>query len=286
MYRKGGMDFGPFSTRDIQHLIESGDLSADSELYSVRVREWYRLGNVPKFRQFMAEIQQKAAETARQKEIQRDTAKVKRHSANSYRLPVILLLLVVGGGAGATWYFTRPPELAKGGLPVSFYRDMSFPSLKPLAESIAAPIEITREPEPIVPSRAVVRKTVKPRQSAKATEVEVEGAPIVDLSFDSPSADGRELTREDLDKLQQAVTPGLIRCFRSEAAVSRDFRGGSVTLYVMNKGSVVMSRIATEPSAGPELRACAKAAVGRQKIPPFVGGAQIMEIPLRVAGVQ
>lgn len=282
MYRKHGMDFGPFTSREIQGLIQKRDIWADTEVYNQRKRQWFRVSEVPRFKEYIDEATRKEAEERRRREIAQDTEVVERQARRSRHLPLALggALAVVGGVVA--FFLLRPPPPVLAGYPAHYYRDLSFQVLSPLHELKAEPIQIQAE-EPAAPAPQVARRRANGR--TRTTGEATLAAPELDLSYDAAAASGgRELTQQDIGRIQQSVTGGLVRCFRAEYGRNPDFEGGTVHLYLINKGSVAVSRVRTRPNPSSELIGCIKAATTGVRLAPFAGANQIMEIPIYIQG--
>ena len=283
MYRKDGMDYGPFTSKEIQGLIEKHEIWADTELYAQRKRQWFKVDTVPRFVEYLTEAMRKEAEARRLAEMAEDNATVERQSKRSHQLPFIIGgILAVAGGIAAFFLIKLPPPVLAS-YPSHYYRDISFETLLPVLELKAEAIQIQAEEEEEAP-KAVTKKrrggTGRNNQVAAKLE-----APELDLSYDAAAASGgRTLTHEDLGRIQQAVTPGLVHCFRSEVNRTPGFEGGVVRIHVINKGTVVVSGVQTTPSASSDLVSCIKSRTSGIKVPPFAGASQIMKIPIFIQG--
>lgn len=281
MYRKHGMDFGPFMTRELQALIEKREVWTDTEVYNQRKRQWFRVIEVPRFKEFIDETTRKEAEEQRRQEAEQDTAVVERQARRSHRLPLVIGSVLIVAGAVAAFSLLRPPPPVLAGYPVHYYRDLSLRALEPMHEVRAEPIRIeTGEDESQEP---VVRRRTNGR--ARASGDGTLAVPELDLSYDAHAGSGgRELTQQDIGRIQQGVTGGLVRCFKAEYDRNPSFEGGSVHLYLINKGQVAVSRIRTRPNPSAELVGCVKAAASGLRLEPFAGANQIMEIPIYIQG--
>ncbi|HOI09066.1 MAG TPA: hypothetical protein PK313_01190 [Myxococcota bacterium] len=280
MYRKHGMDFGPFTSREIEALIAKRELWSDTEVYNQRKRQWFRVAEVAKFQDYIDEATRKEAEERRRQEAEADTATVERQARRSHRLPLVLGLGLAVAGGVAAFFLLRPPPPVLAGYPTHFFRDLSFQALEPMSEMRAEPISIQAgrdgAPEPVVR-----RRTNGSRTRADGTLT----APELDLSYDAEAGSGgRELTQQDIGRIQQGVTGGLVRCFRAEYDRNPEFEGGTVHLYLINKGQVAVSRVSTRPNPSADLIGCVKAATSGVRLAPFSGANRIMEIPIYIQG--
>jgi hypothetical protein len=279
MYKRNGMDYGPFTTRELEHIIERREITAETEVQNRRTRQWLRVQDVPKLYAYIQERTQREEQAAREAEIEKDHDTVHRGNWWTTKMPLIAgaVLAIVGGIAAIL--VLRPPPPVLAGYPTRFYRELQFERIVPLRAMIAEPVKVSA-----VPPRAKRAKVARTTTSTSATPGIIDMAPQVDISFDTEdTSGGRQLTQADLDDVQRTVAPRLIRCFRLEAGRNPAFEGGSVFVYILPRGTAQVSRISTNPGPGPELTACARATTNGINVGQFAGAAQVMEIPLHVA---
>ncbi|MBL6974475.1 MAG: hypothetical protein ISR64_01965 [Deltaproteobacteria bacterium] len=287
MYRKSGMDYGPFSTKDIQDMITGRQVDEDTEILNHRSRHWTRLVDEPAFGGFITQMRTKETEHKRQQQLEDSVMRVQRSMSSHKRIPYALAaILLVAVGAGL-YFFLQPPAPVSGGLTFDVFKVLSFERLPLIRKTMASP---ATKPVAKATRKKKSSKSARNRNQwgngARAAQVNTP-APQVDLSFDAedPSG-GRELTRGDLDSIQKRASPRLIRCFRTEASADAAFRGGVVTLYILTSGRVALSRLNTRPAPSPTLAACVRGAVKGLRVPAFAGANQVMEIPLHVAAAR
>lgn len=278
MYKRDGMDYGPFTTRELEHMIELREIAATTEVLNRRTRQWARVQDVPRLRAYVEELSRKAAEAAHQAEVAADHQAVQRGNWWQTHVPLVAgASLVVVGGIAAFLLLRAPPPV-QAGYPTNFYKDLRFEPVVPLRAMIAEPVKVT----PVPPKAPRAKAKAAPAAATAAGSMDM--APQVDLSFGTEDVSGgRKLAQEDLELVQRTVAPRLIRCFRSEAGRNPAFEGGSVFVYLMPHGGAQVSRINTNPAPSGELAACTKATTAGVKVAPFAGAAQVMEIPLHVA---
>ncbi len=289
-YRKNGMDYGPFSTKDIYDLVQRHDLDGDTELVNLRTHEKKRVADTARFGAWYRDWLIHEAEQKKRDEVLKEVSKLERVIVRRRKAPwaVVVGLLVTGGIVA--FFVLRPSATALADYRVAMFRDLPLEHLaKFTAEEIAAR-RVVAAPKPEAVAKAAPRSKGAggARQgTSRSSAVDGNGAPVmVDLSFDADDAGGQVLSGEDLDAVQKKASPALIRCFREEAARRPDFRGGVVLLYLMGRGEVRLSRLNTDPAPSPELGACARGAVGGLHVPPFSGPAQVMEIPVYVTSMR
>ncbi len=283
MYRKDGLDYGPFSVRDLHDLIRTHRIDENTEVRNLRERRFLRLADVPHLKAFYDEFTRKEAEEKRRREVLREAESLEKAIRRHHRMPLLL------GGAGVVvlgvgvFLVLRPSAPSGPPLDLEVFRPLVLGTLPALPK----PSPTQKAPAPDENGKRVRR--VQRLQSRHATERAETAIPLptVDLSLDEEDVSGgRPLSREDLAFVQQRVTGGLVRCFRAEAEARPEFRGGTVSLYILSSGQVALSRVDTSPPASSSLTSCALAAVKGVRIPPFAGGAQVMEIPFYVTGVR
>lgn len=285
MFNKDGMDYGPFSTHEIETMIESGELGPESELTNYRSRSSAPINKIPYFIDYIEDKIERDAKAKRQAEIEHDTNVVRTKAKRSHIVPLILGGVLALAAAGGAWFLLREPVIAKSGYPVAFFRDLSIPQLKAMKATLSTPVVIDQEEEKARATGAVRKRQASNGTGMTARAAGVIPAPELDFSFggEDGSAPTRDLTREDLDVLKQSVTPGLVGCFQKEAAKDRGFRGGKVVFYVMPKGKVALSKVETTPPADASLVSCVTGTVNSKKIAPYNGDIQIIEIPMHVS---
>jgi hypothetical protein len=278
MYKRDGMDYGPFTTREIEHMIEQREISQETEVLNRRTRQWARVQDVPKLKPFIEELSRRAFEAARQAEISADHNAVVRGNWWSTHLPLVAGGALVVGVGVAAFFLLRAPAPVLAGYPTNFYKDLQFERMVPLRAMIVEPAKVTRDPVKAVRTKA---RSTGPLATAPGS---VDMAPQVDLSFGGDEvAGGHELTQGDIDGIQKIIAPRLIRCFRTEAERNPAFTGGAVFVYLMPRGAAQVSRVDTNPAPSAELASCAKQSTAGIKVEPFSGAAQVIQIPLHVA---
>jgi hypothetical protein len=285
------MDYGPFTTRDIEEFIRRREIGLQTELKNRRGGGWALMGEIPKLRQFHDDMLRKEEEARQHAEMMKGVVAVEKSMARRGASVLVVGGIAFGVLLGLVAYFLlRTPDEVRQGIPSSFFRDLSFERLTLYKASEVAAMkkpEATAESvtKPIAPKR--IRRPAGSGTGA-GTGAEGgadggEGAPV-DISFgEEDTSGGRALSAEDLSGVGKRVTPALIRCFRGEVERNAAFQGGSVKLYVMPSGTVSVASLATSPSPSGELAACARSAVAGTRVPPFAGSTQVMEIPLHVA---
>ena len=159
MYRKDGMDYGPFTSKEIQGLIEKHEIWADTELYAQRKRQWFKVDTVPRFVEYLTEAMRKEAEARRLAEMAEDNATVERQSKRSHQLPFIIGGILAVAGGIAAFFLIKPPPPVLASYPSHYYRDISFETLLPVLELKAEAIQIQAEEEEEAP-KAVTKKRV------------------------------------------------------------------------------------------------------------------------------
>lgn len=287
-YRKNGMDYGPFTIREMEHLCESGELNADSEVRRRRERDWHRLGDIPHFRAYLEEKTRREMEAAREREILADQSLLRRRSRRASTLPWWIAGGVALAGVVTGVLLMREPPQALAGYPLRFFREVSLETIPPLRAMEVAPVRVAQvAPPPRAPASGR-------RRSRSATDVGTGpgGAQTlgVELEFSYQNPDGSAVTRalsaEDLQGIQRQVTGRLVRCFKAEAIRNAEFQGGTVFVYIAPSGKTQVSKVETRPPASGELISCLRGATAGVSVAPFAGGAQVMEIPLRIVSTE
>lgn len=282
MFHRDGMDYGPFSVRDIEKMIEDGELPNDAEIINYRSKVSAPVKDVPHFAAFLVEKEKRDRAAAHRAEVERDTNHAIRKSRQSYMLPLVIGVVLVVAGGVASWLLLRDPEIPTSGYPVTFFRDMDFPMVKPMKQRLASPVEFKAEKKVAMAEPQAAPKR-KPKPSAYSEPGVIEEV-VLDMSSEATGEGAtRELTQEDIDELKQGVTPGLIGCFQNEADNVEGFAGGKVVFFVMPKGKVTLSKVDTNPVASSALVSCVKTTVNTRKVRPYAGAIQIVEFPLHVS---
>lgn len=280
MFNKDGMDYGPFSVREIEQMIDSGELLGTSEIINYKSKIVAPVSQVPYFAQYLEEKEKRDREAARKAEIEHDHTTAIKDSKRRHTVPLIIGGILVVVFSITAWALLRDPEIPTSGYPVTFFRDLTFPQLNPLKPRLASPVEFVAEDEEKTDAAAkVVRKPRGPARQAPGVVPE----PVLDFSFSGSADATREFSAGDLEMLKSGVTPGLIRCFQKELSNVDGFSGGKIVFYVMPKGKVALSKVETKPAPSGSLVSCVSAAVNSKKVPPYKGDIQIIEIPLYVS---
>lgn len=285
MFNRDGMDYGPFSARDIEKMVEDGDLTPESEIIHYKTKAAAPLNQVPYFADFLVEKEKRDRAAAHRAEVERDTNQAIAQSRRRHIGPLVVAGVLLVAGLIGSWLLLRDPEMPTSGYPVTFFRDMSFPMVEPMKQRLASPVEF--QAEAAGADRAVAASSPRRRSgrspNGSANDAVIE-APVLDMSFET-SGEGatRQLAPEDIEELKQAVTPGLIGCFQKEVAAVDGFSGGKVVFFVMPRGKVALSKVETNPPASGSLVSCVKSTVNSRKVRPYAGAIQIIEFPLHVS---
>ncbi len=277
MFHRDGMDYGPFSVRDIEKMIESGELTGQSEIINYRSKISAPVSKVPHFAEFLAQKEERDRAAAYTAEVERDTSQVIAQARRRRHGPLVVAAVAVVLGGLGSWLLLREPELPTSGYPVTFFRDLAFPTVEAMTQRMATPVQFRPVvDEPAKPAGNGIAR--RPRRSDGDAPGVVETV-MMDMSYGSD----RELTQADIDQLKAEVTPGLIRCFQRELSEVEGFKGGKVVFLMMPKGKVALSRVDTRPVASKRLVSCVSATVGSKKVAPYAGAIQIIEFPLHVS---
>lgn len=277
MFNKDGMDYGPFSVREIEQMIEDGELDGQSEIINYRSKTVGPVSQVPQFATFLEEKQKRDQAAARKAEIERDHNTAIKDTRRRHTLPLMIGGALLIAGLVATWVLLRDPDIPTSGYPVTFFRDLSVPQLNRMKASLATPVKVLPE----APLKKVARTS--PRRKSNRNNPGVVPEPVLDYSFGGQGHANRELTAQDLEHLKGSVTPGLVRCFQREMTNVDGFKGGKIVFYVMPKGRVALSKVDTSPRASSSLVSCVSSTVNSKKVPPYTGDIQIIEVPLYVS---
>jgi hypothetical protein len=289
-YRKNGMDYGPFSSKDLCDLITRHEVDGATEVFNLKTRDRRRVEDTPRFADFLKDFLKREAEAKHHAEMMHEVQRLERTMVRSRRLPYALLASAVAVGGVAALLLLRHPAEALAGYPAAFYRDLKFERLPLLkaAEATRAPAVAAAKPDAARPQHhGGGSGGAGGRHGGGVVEVGSTAPIEVDLSYDADEASGgRVLTSDEIQGIQHRVQPGLIRCFRDEAERRPDFRGGMVNVYLMNKGEVRVSKLATEPGPTPELWSCARGAIAGIRVAAFSGASQVLEIPVYVTAAR
>ena len=77
-YRKNGMDYGPFSTKDIYDLVQRHDLDGDTELVNLRTHEKKRVADTARFGAWYRDWLIHEAEQKKRDEVLKEVSKLER----------------------------------------------------------------------------------------------------------------------------------------------------------------------------------------------------------------
>lgn len=282
MYRKDGMDYGPFSVQDLYDLIREHRIDGRTEVRNVRERRFLPLEEVPHLKAFLDDFTRKEAEERRRRETLREAENLEKSIRRHHRMPIILGLVgAVSLGAGL-FFALRPADPLPPSPGLDLFRPLQIGALPALPRADNAPV-----PPQVEDRDKRARKVARPQARSGNGSGGLSTLPTVDIALDEEDVSGgRSLSQEDLASIQKRVSGGLVRCFREEAAARPEFRGGTVVLYILGSGRVALSRLETTPPASAGLNSCAMGVVKGIHIPPFSGGAKVMEIPFYVSEVR
>ena len=279
IYRKDGMDYGPFTQKEIFDAIKAHEIDENTEIRSHRTKTYVKLKDFEPFGSFVRELKVREAEEKKRLEVLKEADRFERRVKRGkwiWVLGVLGVLIVVGG----ITYFRFGVQMRTGHeTSMDIFKSFSLERLSPLkAQKVQQ-----QKAAPVVTSRHVGGKRVVRHNESKGASHDEPKMAYFDFSEDGSHEEGKEpLTEAELRDLERKLARGLLACFQREAESDPSFQGGKIVLYIQPTGIVSVLRFSVTPGASPRLENCAREVCAQNKIRAFSGGAKIAEIPIYI----
>lgn len=278
MYRKSGMDFGPFGSHEILELISKMEINERTQIFEVKTKRWCTIQEVRLFLDHYIRAQKEEEKRRREFALEQETEKVRRtHSARSKAALLLIGSIVFGAAAFLFLYFTyikQPEETTV----LSIFRT---PEVRALDSLRVKKIQAAPGPEKTVKQK-IVKHAVKKIRNGPANNAPVveEEMPVMEMDFSSSA--GRTISDEDILSVQNKSKAGIIDCFRDEVQRIPDFNGGKVSFLLLPSGKVSSVNIISQNPVSPELLSCTRKSLLRISVEPFDGTFRRFEIPVYI----
>jgi serine/threonine protein kinase len=277
LIEREGIDYGPFSTKQVIEQLFKEELSPDATLYDI---EQDRRAPLSEFNVFdetlVAWGHEKAERQKRQAEEAARAAAVRR---KRLVLGAVLgtLLLVGGTGGGYAWYrATRP-------VPVKAYLPTLVTRIQTALPAVRLPEELPETPAEVEEKRkAAVAVATQQRQRAEAARAAAQIAEEERLMNESAVLNlnaqdgGRRFDRPSFDAAVARRNQQLTRCLQDEVRRDPSLKSLEVKVTVIPRGDLINVRLGAGSSAG---NACVRAALAGLKVPPFDGTNLTVSLP-------
>jgi len=279
VYRKDGMDYGPFTQKEMFDAIKAHQIDEDTEIRSHKTKVYVRLRDFEPFGPFIRELRVREAEEKKRLEVLREADKFERGVKRGkwiWGLGVLAVLVAIGAILYLRLGVNTPTSHETN---MDIFKSFSLERLSPLK---AQEVQSKKEEQAVTSRHVGGRKQAKQAENLVATQNDLKGFSF-DFSEGNSEDEGKEpLTQEELKELERKLAKGLLRCFQQEAENDASFQGGKISLYIQPNGIVSVLRFSVVPGASSRLENCAKEVCAQHKVREFSGGAKVAEIPIYI----
>ncbi len=277
LIERDGIDYGPYSTKQVIEQLFKEELNADATLYDIEQDRRAPLSEFNVFDETLVAWGHEKAE--RQKRQAEEAARGAARRRKRIVLGTVLgTLLVVGGtGGGYAWYRATRPEPVKAYLPTLVTRiQTALPAVNLPEELPETPAEVEEK------RRAAVAVATQQRQRVEAARAAAQLAEEERLANESAVVDlnardgGRRFDRPSFDAAVARRNQQLTRCLQDEVRRDPSLKSLEVKVTVIPRGDLINVRLGDGSSAG---NACVRAALAGLKVPPFDGTNLTVSLP-------
>jgi hypothetical protein len=266
--RKGGVDFGPFTTEQVVEMIRAREVQLGTMVCDVAVRQWEPLGSHATFRAHYAEAEQNWASAAADEHARQLRTK-RLLTGGAWQLVLVGTLVVLAFGGWMAWRMSRAE-------PTGILEAVRIAQPPTLPAAIAA---VTPVPLAIPAGTAVRRLREVTNYDTSGVGLEGQGGDLVTtMSFDD---DAKGLSDAAFKKIVAVSRRKLAGCAQAAAVRSERFTGTRVS-FVVSSGGLGSFTVGSEALGDRPFKACIKRALKGISVPSFQGSQRKVTIPLSV----
>lgn len=277
LVEKQGVDYGPFTSKQIIEKLFGEEIVADTNLYDIETDKRLALSEHAVFDDALVSwVHEKAERDKRRAEEAREAAD--RRRTRMFMSVGMGLLLIVGGlGGGFAWYQSTLPKPEKAhlaGLVAKWTGALPQILLPDEAPETAA--EVAERAK----TRQVDASMKRARDEARKMAEEERLAATSELDGTSPGGGtGRTFDQGAMNALVAERNPQIIKCLQEEIRRDPGRRNFEIKATILPRGDVINVRMEGGTPSG---NSCVRGALGSLKVPPFDGTNQTLRLPFNI----
>ena len=276
LVEKGGVDFGPFTSKQIIEKLFAEELSAQTNLYDIETDRRLPLAEQSVFDDALVSwIHEKAEREKRRAEEAREAAD-RRRTRLFMSVGLTILLLVGGVGGGLAWYQSTLPKPEKAHLAALVVRwqaslpQILLPDEAPETSAEVADKQKMRQTEAAQKrARDEAKKMAEEERLAGASELDGTSGPTTGRTFDQAAMNATVAQRN----------PQIIKCLQDEIRRDPSRRNFEIKATILPRGDVINVRMEGGTASG---SSCVRSALGNLKVPAFDGTNQTLRLPFNI----
>ena len=275
LVEKGGVDYGPFTSKQIIEKLFAEELFSETNLYDIETDRRLPLAEQAVFDDALVSwIHEKAEREKRRAEEAREAAE-KRRTRLLLTIGLVVVGLVGGVGGGFAWYQSTLPKPEKANLPVLVARwNGTLPQILLPDEAPETAAEV-QEKQKVHATEAAQKRS---RDDARKIAEEERLAQTTELDASSTGT-GRTFDQAAMNSAVAERNPQIIKCLQDEIRRDPSLHSFEIKATILPRGDVINVRMEGGTSAG---SGCVRAALSGVKVPAFDGTNQTLRLPFNI----
>jgi serine/threonine protein kinase len=277
LVEKQGVDYGPFTSKQIIEKLFAEEIVADTNLYDIETDKRLALSEHAVFDDALVSwVHEKAERDKRRAEEAREAAD--RRRTRMFMSVGLALLLIVGGlGGGFAWYQSTLPKPVKAHLASLVTKwNGALPQILLPDEAPETPAEAAERTR----ARQADVAGKRARDEARRMAEEERLAASSELDGTSPAGGtGRTFDQGAMNALVAERNPQIIKCLQDEIRRDPARRNFEIKATILPRGDVINVRMEGGTPSG---NSCVRSALGSLKVPPFDGTNQTLRLPFNI----
>jgi len=277
LVEKQGVDYGPFTSKQIIEKLFGEEIVADTNLYDIETDKRLALSEHSLFDDALVSwVHEKAERDKRRAEEAREAAD-RRRTRTFMSIGIGLLIIVGGLGGGFAWYQSTLPKPEKAHLAglvakwTGTLPQILLPDEAP--ETVAETAERTK-------ARQVDASMKRVRDEARKIVEEARLAASSELDGTMPGGGtGKSFDQDAMNALVAERNPQIIKCLQEEIRRDPGRRNFEIKATILPRGDVINVRMEGGTPSG---NSCVRSALGSLKVPPFDGTNQALRLPFNI----
>jgi hypothetical protein len=277
LVEKQGVDYGPFTSKQIIEKLFGEEIVADTNLYDIETDKRLSLSEHAVFDDALVSwVHEKAERDKRRAEEAREAAD--RRRTRMFMSVGLALLAIVGGlGGGFAWYQSTLPKPEKAHLATLVSKwNGALPQILLPDEAPETPAEVADRAK----ARQVDASMKRARDEARKIAEEERLAASSELDGTTPAGGtGRTFDQGAMNALVAERNPQIIKCLQEEIRRDPGRRNFEIKATILPRGDVINVRMEGGTPSGNN---CVRSALGSLKVPPFDGTNQTLRLPFNI----
>ena len=275
LVEKGGVDFGPFNSKQVIEKLFAEEVSSASNLYDIETDKRLPLAEHSVFDEALVSwIHEKSEREKRRAEEAREASE-RRRTRMFLTLTATIAIVCGGVGGGYAWYQSSLPEPEKamlGALVVEWQTPLPQVLLPDEAPETPAEVEDRQRAK----SSSTASNRARDEARRAANEERLASASELDASAGTT---GRSFDANAMNAAVANRNPQIVRCLQEEIRRDPARRSFEVKATILPRGDIINVRMEGATGAG---SSCIRSALAGLKVPAFDGTNQALSLPFNI----